>query len=227
MKVVLTTEQMRAIFMGDETDFPYEMVEKSEWLDDGKYQHCEVIFKIPDGRHFVFGVTRSGSYFTEYDYQFDGNIEEVKKIKEYQEVERWVEPSYTPVNPVPVDDGSSFGIPDPNLTLAERFAYFKNLEAEIKAEIDKIKKDALAQVEASGGYFEGRTGKVQRINKTEIKPKESLKEFLAEKGVLELCYKDDIDLKKVNDMVDGGFFSKEELEQHLNIKPNPYLKLGK
>lgn len=227
MTVMLTEEQMSAIFSGDETDFLYEKVEETDWVDEGKYQHCEVIFKIPDGRHFSFFVTRSGSYFTEYHFQFDSDVTEVKKVTEYQKIEHWVGVDYEPENPVRQDDDSLFKLPEADLTLAERFAHFKRIEAELKKEIDKVKGDALYQVKASGGFFEGRTGKVQMIDKTETKPKESLKEFLAEKGVLELCYKDDIDIKKVKDMVDGGMISKEELDQHLVVKQNPYLKLGK
>lgn len=117
--------------------------------------------------------------------------------------------------------------PDENLTLAERWIYYKKAEAEAKEEIEKLKSEALNEVERSGGFFAGVNGMVQRVNKTERKPKESLKTFLAEKGVLEICTKDDIDLKKVQEMVDAGVLTTEEVEPHIQTKDNPYLKLGK
>jgi len=116
---------------------------------------------------------------------------------------------------------------DPSLSLAERWVHYKKVEAAAKKEFEAIKKEALAEVEANGGYMEGRTGKVQRVQKNDRKAKESIKTFLAEKGVLELCYKDEVDLKKVDEMIDAGVINKEDVQQHIVVKENPYLKLGK
>lgn len=117
--------------------------------------------------------------------------------------------------------------PNPEWTLAERWVYYKKVEAEAKTEIKKLQEDALAQVKTAGGFLVGRSGKAQMVGKTERKAKESLKTFLAENGVLELCTKDDIDLKKVEEMVEAGVLAKEEVENHIITKNNPYLKLGK
>jgi hypothetical protein len=65
-----------------------EEVEDGEWIDDGKYQHKEFIFTY-GGKFYCMYITRSGSYFTDYDYQIDG-ADEVVKITETVTIERWV-----------------------------------------------------------------------------------------------------------------------------------------
>lgn len=117
--------------------------------------------------------------------------------------------------------------PAPELTIAEKWVHYKNAESEVKKAIDELKATALDQVSSAGGFLVGRTGKAQMVNKTERKAKESLKTFLAEEGILEMCTKDDIDLKKVQDMVEAGVLDKEAVEAHIITKENPYLKLGK
>jgi len=117
--------------------------------------------------------------------------------------------------------------PGDDLTLTERWIHYKLAEAEAKKELDKLKAEVLIEVEKNGGFVTGTNGKAQRVSKTERRPKESLKTFLAEKGLLELCTKDDIDLKKVQEMIDAGELKAEEVEQHIETKANPYLKLGK
>jgi hypothetical protein len=117
--------------------------------------------------------------------------------------------------------------PAEELSLVERWIYYKQAEKEAQNEIEKIKKKALVEVEDNGGFFTGSNGKAQRISKTTRKAKESLKTLLAEQGVLELCQKDDIDLKKVQDMIDSNTLNSEEVEVHIETKDSPYLKLGK
>ena len=117
--------------------------------------------------------------------------------------------------------------PSEDLTLTERWIHYKLAEAEAKKELEKIKAEALAEVERNGGFVTGSNGKAQLVNKTDRRPKESLKTFLAEKGVLELCIKDDIDLKKVQEMIDAGVLDADEVEKHIETKLNSYLKLGK
>lgn len=53
-------------------DFDFEVVERSGWEDEGKYQHKSVILKrLSDGTFWRWWETRSGSYFTEYYYGSD------------------------------------------------------------------------------------------------------------------------------------------------------------
>lgn len=56
-----------------------KLLEKGEWIDDGKYSIRMVIFTC-DGKNYMFYVSRSGSYFTEYNYDFDTEAHEVEKV---------------------------------------------------------------------------------------------------------------------------------------------------
>ena len=52
----------------DELPEQIEEVEDGGWEDNGKYSHQTSIFKCDQGNHFLIQNTRSGSYFTDYDY---------------------------------------------------------------------------------------------------------------------------------------------------------------
>lgn len=82
----LTYEQTDMLFFemlpGDEHE-GFKLVEKGEWVDEGKYQHCETIFE-KDGKFWRFSVDRSGSYFSDYYYGFN----EAKVGEKAYEVEK-------------------------------------------------------------------------------------------------------------------------------------------
>lgn len=84
-----TEEQRRAIFFDEDAGFEYEKVEESAWEDGGKYSDCSIVFKTPDGKHFMFGVTRSGSYYSHYEFEFWDEVEEVEKVTRMVEVTSW------------------------------------------------------------------------------------------------------------------------------------------
>lgn len=60
-------------------DGEWEMVEPGEWMSDGKYDLCNSIMKhIPTGKYYQVNSSRTGSYYTDYDYQYDGTLYEVE-----------------------------------------------------------------------------------------------------------------------------------------------------
>ena len=66
-----------------------EHIETSNWEDDGKYSYCDVIFKY-DSKIYLWTITRSGSYFTDYYYDWE-DIDSSKRKETYiesTEVER-------------------------------------------------------------------------------------------------------------------------------------------
>lgn len=69
----------------------YTVVEEGEWDGAGeKYQTLDVVFT--DGERFYSGtITRSGSYFSDWNYDDWGNadITEVTKVTRTIEVTRW------------------------------------------------------------------------------------------------------------------------------------------
>ncbi|MDF3255020.1 MULTISPECIES: hypothetical protein [Bacillus] len=66
-----------------------EQVEQDDWTDGGKYSYCQIIFKY-EGKHYAFAVTRSGSYFSYYEYEYDTDVTEVEQVTETVEITKWV-----------------------------------------------------------------------------------------------------------------------------------------
>lgn len=69
-KLNLTAEQAEELFMNDGND-ELVLVDSGEWEQDGKYQNCYFIYKHNEtGEHFRMWIGRSGSYHTDWDYNF-------------------------------------------------------------------------------------------------------------------------------------------------------------
>ncbi len=66
-----------ALLNEDCEDKRIEFVEETPWEDDGKYSSQEVIFKFEDKFYKVIN-SRSGSYFTGYNYDYDYWKEEIE-----------------------------------------------------------------------------------------------------------------------------------------------------
>lgn len=64
----------------DETnDKELTVVERSGWIDDGKSAYMEIIIKdAVTNKHYKFYISRSGSYYTDYDYDIYDYPSEVK-----------------------------------------------------------------------------------------------------------------------------------------------------
>lgn len=66
----------------DDLEIQYDTIEDIDWEDDGKYQYGFLVIEVKE-RYFGIGVTRSGSYFSDYYYHID-DITELKKHKVYK-----------------------------------------------------------------------------------------------------------------------------------------------
>lgn len=92
----LTEEQLidlwreEAILDKENNDI-FVVVEEGDWIDGGKYQDAEIIFKdVRTDKHYSFTITRSGSYFSHYEFEVYDKPDEVKKVTEVITVEKWV-----------------------------------------------------------------------------------------------------------------------------------------
>jgi hypothetical protein len=68
----ISKQDAKDLLWGDSTD-DYEFVESSEWEQDAKMQSCRVIFKTKNNDYYAYWVYRSGSPFTDWDYDLDYN----------------------------------------------------------------------------------------------------------------------------------------------------------
>lgn len=94
MNVKMTNKQLISLWREEELEIEgvtYTLVEQDEWDGAGeKYQTMAVV--ISDGERFYSGtITKSGSYFTDWNYDDYGNadIMEVTKVTRTIEVTRW------------------------------------------------------------------------------------------------------------------------------------------
>ena len=88
--IEVSPSELRQIWREDHPN--YEMEEDTSWEDEGKYQYCYPVVKnVASGKFYSFCVQRSGSYFTDYDFDFpDNRLTEVQKIKKVVETKEWV-----------------------------------------------------------------------------------------------------------------------------------------
>lgn len=69
-----------------------EVVETSDIQDGGKYQSFDVIVReVATGKHYSYEITRSGSYFSHYEYEAYGDITEVEQVTRTQIITEWVQ----------------------------------------------------------------------------------------------------------------------------------------
>lgn len=110
---------------------------------------------------------------------------------------------------------------------AEVWAFYNAAEKEAKARKEAAAKEAMVDVNSTDNKFiRTSLGGAQLITKVTRKAKDSLKFFLQNNGVLEVCKKDEIDLKKVDELVEAGMLP-EEVKAHISESKTSYLQLKK
>ena len=83
----LTQDQMKLIMdlnKGEEED-GFQVIVEGEWVSEGKYDFREIIFRHQE-KFWSLGVSRSGSYHTEYEYDVyaghhSGEVTEVVPVE--------------------------------------------------------------------------------------------------------------------------------------------------
>lgn len=67
------------------------LVEKGDWVSDAKWEHCELIFKFGD-KFYSATAGRSGSYWTDYTYNWEYETEiELREVEKREVVKtEWV-----------------------------------------------------------------------------------------------------------------------------------------
>ncbi|MED0799360.1 hypothetical protein P4T18_18285 [Bacillus inaquosorum] len=88
----LTQEQLNELFFEEEIEVDgvtFKVVEEGEFEQDGKYQSAELIFT--DGEKFYSGyISRSGSPFTDWEYDDWGDADITEVEKREVVVTKWV-----------------------------------------------------------------------------------------------------------------------------------------
>ena len=88
-KKTITEAEAQLIWREDDPRF--EEVECEPWDDDGKYQNTiKIVRELDTGLMWSLGVTRTGSYYTDYYYQFTPSLVCVEKRERTVVVSEWV-----------------------------------------------------------------------------------------------------------------------------------------
>ena len=81
MRKELTQEELKDIFMGEEVE-GWTVVDNLPWKDGGKYQFKSLILQEQaTGKHYEAVIYRSGSAFTDYNYEYPISVVEVVKAE--------------------------------------------------------------------------------------------------------------------------------------------------
>lgn len=217
-------------FLVNELDLPSSaiknrIVETSRWSE-----HHEIVFEF-NGKfyetHYSCGSTEQQD---ERPWQDENEVEceEVKlaivKREEYVPVDYKEEPEAAVVS-----NGLSFiASPPAGADPVALWAFYNKAEKEAKEGKEKAAKEALKAVGSTEHKFMKTVyGGAQMISKEVKKAKDSLKFALQNAGHYELCRKDEVDLKKVEELVEAGMLDKEEISKHIQVNSSKYLQLKK
>ena len=81
---------------------PLVLEEAGQWVDEGKYQFQENILQnTSTGRYYSYGLSKSGSYFSDFTYSFEwekDEIELVEVVKVNKVIKVWVAVELDEVN---------------------------------------------------------------------------------------------------------------------------------
>ena len=172
----------------------------------------------------------------EAPWEYDDDMIEVRELKkakitreEFVGIDYVEEKTESEKTAEIVSNGLSFIVSPPaDLDPVAQWAFYNRAEKEAKSAKDAIAKVALKTVSATHNKFQTtQYGGAQLIEKTTKKPKDTLKFILQQKGQLDMCRKDDIDLKKVDELVEAGILDRSEIDNHIEIKKTSHLQIKK
>ena len=107
----------------------------------------------------------------------------------------------------------------------ELWAFYNRVEKEAREAKNKIAADAINNVsETNNKFVRTPFSGVQMIEKVTRKPKDSLKFVLQQSGYYDLCRKDEVDLKKVDELVKAGMIDKQIIDLNIETNRSMYLK---
>jgi hypothetical protein len=80
--ITITEDLAEQIFHDDLPDGMRDLtvLETLDWVDNGKYSNGGCIFRSGD-KTYLLSVSRSGSYYDGYDFQYDTDCTEVEQVE--------------------------------------------------------------------------------------------------------------------------------------------------
>ena len=78
--------------LNENDEIVYQLIEEGEWTQDHKYQFCDIIFEeVSTGKTYQFTISRSGSPFTDwyYDWDYTKEYDCVEVVKKEVKITSW------------------------------------------------------------------------------------------------------------------------------------------
>ena len=91
----------------------------------------------------------------------------------------------------------------------EKYIYFSKLEKEAKKAKEAARKAISEAFNGQDGKLETGFGNVTRSHKTTVKAADSMQQYLLNIGKLDMCKKDELDVKKIQEYINLGIIPAE------------------
>lgn len=101
----------------------------------------------------------------------------------------------------------------------DKWLALKELKDEIEVKLKALSSEVMEAIDIGEDH-----GMVSKGKKTTIKPKDSMVKFLEDRDLLRLVKKDEIDMSKINQLVEAGVLDEDELSEHLDKKESAFIK---
>lgn len=211
--------------LGEDCVVSDEIVGHRRWSVD-RYMVFEHEGKLY-GVNYSVGATESQE---ERPWENEGDMIEVDELKRAKVTrEEIVSIHYVEETPATTSNGLSFLVPPPagadNVAL---WAFYNKAEKEAKASKDEVAKRAMVDVyKTEHKFIKTQYGGAQMISKQVKKAKDTLKFVLQAEGKYDLCRKDEVDLSKVEELIEAGILDENHIKEHIAVTSSTYLKLKK
>src|SRR5699024_3868204 len=106
----------------------------------------------------------------------------------------------------------------------EAWVYYKQIERRAKEKQKELSDSTKEYVHGQGDAVSCGGGSLHYVSTTRKKAKDSLKLYLHDKNLLEMCQRDDIDLSKVNQLIEAGALNENEVNEHTELNESSHLR---
>jgi hypothetical protein len=216
-------------FLVNELDLPSNAIQNDIYGTSRWSEHHYIVFEF-DGKFYGTSYSCGATEMQDespWEYVEEVECDELKlatvKKQEYVGID------FVEEETAVTSSGLSFlALPPVNADPIALWAFYNKAEKEAKEGKEREATIALNEVgKTEHKFVRTQFGGAQMISKVIKKPKDTLKFILKNQGQYELCRKDEVDLKKVEELIEAGILDKNEIMQHIQVTPSAYLQLKK
>lgn len=226
----MTVRTFTKEFLTNELDLPGSAIEDEITSTSRWSEHHSIIFEF-QGKFYSTGYSCGATEMQdERPWQDENEIDCMEMKLATVKVEKYVPIGYkeeVEESSSPTSNGLSFLVPPPpSFDAVALWAFYNQAEKEAKKAKEGVAATALKEVKSTQHKFMNtQYGGAQMISKETRKAKDTLKFVLQNAGHYDLCRKDEVDLKKVDELVEAGILDEKEISQHIEKKNSSHLQI--